>query len=285
MDERNSFLKKIDRIENLPTLPSIVMELDRMLQDYNTPMEKLTQIIEKDQAMVPKLLKLVNSAFFGLRSQISEVPRAIALLGFNTVRNAIVSVSIVESFKPNGKPTDFDIKFFWAHSIAVAVVSKHLSHEMHFRSPEAAFTGGLLHDIGKIVLALYFPDLFNNVRMSVKKNKLSFYDAEKSEIPVAHPQIGAYMAKKWSLPSFLVEIIQDHHEVTENSEAFDLLKIIYTADVIANFYNLGLEHEAGFSEIYPDTVDAMKEQIETASDWLPGVSEEIQSACGFFLNG
>ena len=285
MTDSETILKKLDHIDDLPTLPSIVLEVDRLLQDYDTPMEKLTATIEKDQAMVPKLLKLVNSAFFGLPSKVSEISRAISLLGFNTVRNAIVSISVVEAFKTNGKSECFNIQGFWTHSIAVAVTSKYLACNTHFKAPETAFTGGLLHDIGKIVLALYFNDIFSNVWASAEKNKMSFYDAERKEIPITHAQIGSYLAKKWHLPSDLVDIIQNHHEVTETSKVFDLLAIIHTADVIVNSHEVDSEGKIGLSELCPDAGSPMTNQLETAHDWFPDVSEDIQSACEFFLSG
>ena len=285
MTDSNTFLKKLDDIDDLPTLPSIVLEVDKLLQDYNTPMETLIQTIEKDQAMVPKLLKLVNSAFFGLQSKVSEISRAVSFLGFNTVRNAIVSISVVEAFKPNGKSGCFDIKDFWTHSIAVAVTSKCLSYNTNFKASETAFTGGLLHDIGKVILALYFNDVFNNVWTLAEDNKMSFYDAEKKESSTTHAQIGAYLAKKWHLPSDLVYIIQNHHEVTETSKVFDLLAIIHTADVIVNRYEIDTEKKIGLSKLCPDVASPMRDQLESAPDWFPNVSEDIQSACELFLGG
>nr|MCU0586505.1 HDOD domain-containing protein [Desulfobacterales bacterium] len=97
MDERQ-FLEKLDRIRDIPTLPSIVVDLNTLLQDPDTSVQKIAQIIEKDQAIALKILKLVNSAFYGFKSKISDVRGAVIMLGFNAVRNAIVSVSVVDAF-------------------------------------------------------------------------------------------------------------------------------------------------------------------------------------------
>lgn len=284
MLDSKAILKRLDRIDDLPTLPSIVMEMERMLRDPNTPIEKLTRVIEKDQAMVPKLLKLVNSSFFGLQSNVSEVSRAIALLGFNTVRNAIISISVVEVFKVKAKIKDFDIRDFWMHSVSVGVISKYLSQKRLFKAPEVSFTGGLLHDIGKVVLALYFGDLFSLVWVSAEENQLSFYDAEEKEIHITHAQIGAYLAKKWNLPAELWAAIQGHHHVTKDSDAFDLLSTIHTADFIVNSHRDDSKKKITLSSLCPDVENAMEPHLKTLPEWFPGVSQDIQSACGFFID-
>jgi len=282
MDSK-TILKKLDRIDDLPTLPSIAMEVNKMLRDYDTSINKLAQTIEKDQAMVPRILKLVNSAFFGFQSKISSISHAVVLLGFNTVRNAVVSVSIINAFSGNKNALEgFDVTEFWRHSLAVAVISRHLAEEIRLQPIDDFFTGGLLHDIGKIVLFQHFQDLFKKVWVSAKENNLSFYDAEKKEIPITHARIGEYLAKKWQLPESLVDVIRYHHAVSKNANNFNLLIIVHVADIIANSFMPGQESRLDFSLIYPDAASLMKPQLETVSDWFPEVSKEIESACQFF---
>ncbi|MGP8331731.1 MAG: HDOD domain-containing protein, partial [Methanosarcinaceae archaeon] len=223
MDSK-TMLKKLDRIDDLPTLPSIAMEVNKMLRDYDTSINKLAQTIEKDQAMVPRILKLVNSAFFGFRSKISSISHAVVLLGFNTVRNAVVSLSIINAFSGDKKSLEgFDITKFWNHSVAVAVISRYLAEKTRLQPLDDFFTGGLLHDIGKIVLFQHFHDFFKKVWISARENDLSFYNAEKKEISITHAGIGGYLAKKWQLPESLVDVIQYHHALSKNANDFNLL--------------------------------------------------------------
>ena len=196
--DTKSFLKKLNGIDDLPTLPTIAMEANKYLQDYDTSIRKLSQIIEKDQAMVPRILKLVNSAFFGFRSKIGNISHAIILLGFNTVRNVVVSVSIFDRFSKKGTIENFDILEFWHHSIAVAVMSKHLAAATRCLSPYDAFTAGLLHDIGKLVLCQYFPDLFRKAWIVKTENCMTFLEAEKKIIPANHAEIARASKNEWS---------------------------------------------------------------------------------------
>ena len=276
-------LKKLDRIDDLPTLPSIAMEVNSMLQDYDTSIKKLSGAIEKDQATVLKILKLVNSAFFGLRSEIGNIPHAIVLLGFNMVRNAVISVSVIKAFSGKEAFEGFHITDFWAHSVAVAVTSKYLAVETRLKTPDDCFIGGLLHDIGKVILSQYFQDNFKKVWTLTREKNLSFYNAEKEEIPINHAQIGGYLAKKWQLPPGIIDAIRCHHAVRKSAYDLNLLMIVHVADIIVNNYNSDSKGKLDYSEIYPDALRAMRHLLDNVADWFPGVSTEIESACKFFL--
>jgi len=281
--DSQTMLNKLDRIDDLPTLPSIAMEVNEMLRDYDTSIKELSQTIEKDQAIVPRILKLVNSSFFGFRSKISDISRAVVVLGFNTVRNVIISVSIIDAFPGKEALDGFDIKAFWTHSVAVAVTSEYLAGKTRLQAPEDAFTGGLLHDIGKVILAQFFPDLFRKVWTYSKENNVSFYESENKEIPINHAQIGGYLSKKWQLPRGLIDAIRYHHAVSKSANDLNLLMVVHAADIIVNSLMGDPKNEMDLSEIYPDALDMMKPQLETVSDWFPDISEEIKDACKFFL--
>ncbi len=281
--DRKTILKKLDRIEDLPTLPVIAMEVSKMLRDYNTSIKELSALIKNDQAMTPRILKLVNSSFYGFKSKIANIDRAIILLGFNTISNAIVSVAIIDALSVKGSSDDFDIKNFWEHSVAVAVISRHLAEKSRLCLPEEAFTGGLLHDIGKVILSQYFPDLFKKVIVAMNGNIVTFYEAEKKQNPVTHAQIGGIMADKWKLPDGLADTIKYHHAVKAGANDINLLRIVHVADFISNYFIHSPDAKIDSALINPEAALAMKPQLKTLEDWLPGVREEIASACHFFL--
>ena len=285
--EANIIFKNLDQIEDLPTLPAIAMEVNKMLLDDDTTINKLSDTIEKDQAMVSKLLKLVNSAFFGLRGKISNISHAVVVLGFNTIRNAVVSTSIIDAFSIKEGLDGFDITEFWKHSLAVAVTSKSLAEKTGIQFADDFFVGGLLHDMGKMVLLQHFKDLFHKVWRTVKENNQSFYDAEKIQIQIDHAQIGGYLARKWQLPMALVDAIRNHHDVGLNANDINLSMIVHAADIIVNTYaaDSNSKSNAGLSDIHPDAVNAMGNQFDTISDWYPELLLEIESACNFFLEG
>jgi len=281
--DSKTFFEKLERIPDIPTLPNVVIKVNEMLRDEDTSIQKLTKIIENDQAMVAKILKLVNSTFYGFRAKIKNIPHAVIILGFNTLRNAIVSVSIVKAFSGKEGIEGFEITDFWKHSVAVAVTCRYLAEQTKLDAPNDCFIAGLLHDIGKVVLSQNFTELFVKVWNLVKKDDLSFNEAEKELLPVTHCQIGGYLAEKWQFPRTLVESTTYHHSIKKTVTDLNQLIIIHTADTIVNSYNPGSKGSQVFSSLDSEAKRRMSEQLTTVSEWFPKLSEEIDSACEFFL--
>ncbi len=284
MDEQQ-ILNKLDRIKEIPTLPTIVFELNKYLRDPDTSIKTVCDTIEKDQAIALKILKLVNSAFYGFKSKISDLRNAVVLLGYNAVRNAIVSLSVINSFPKHIELMDFDISQFWKHSLAVAVTSKNIAQLSKKESPDNCFVGGLLHDIGKVILAQYFPKLFETVWTTLQNEHLSFYEAEQKSLPIDHSKIGAHLAAKWQLPQGLIDAIRWHHDFQPQSKSANFVQNIYLANFIVNAYDLDPELRLDLSKMHPEVVKFMMNMMEDVGDWYTGLIGEIEDSYAFFLEG
>ena len=282
MDEQQ-ILNKIDRIREIPTLPTIVFELNKYLRDPDTSIKTVCETIEKDQAITLKILKLVNSAFYGFKSKISDLRNAVVLLGYNAVRNAIVSISVINSFPKRVKLMDFDISQFWKHSLAVAVTSKNIAQLSGKESPDNCFVGGLLHDVGKVILAQYFPNLFETVWSTLQTEHSTFYEAEQKRLPIDHAKIGAHLAVKWQLPAGLIEAIRWHHDFQPESKSANFVQNIYLANFIVNAYDLDPDLRLDLSTMHPEVVKFMMDMMEDVGDWYTGLTGEIEAAYSFFL--
>jgi putative nucleotidyltransferase with HDIG domain len=280
--DRKTVFKKLDKVNDLPTLPVIAMEVNKMLGDDGITISSLSQVIEKDQAIVSKLLRLVNSAFFGLRSKVSSIQEAVVLLGFNTIRNVVLSVSVINSFSGADGMEAFDISEFWKHSIGVAMLGKALSEKTQAGTPDESFLSGLLHDMGKIVQLQVFPDIFKTILSTAHENEFSFYEAEKKENYMDHSKIGGYLAQKWQLPSHLTDAINRHHLFGGTSTP-DLVMVIHTADIMAHAFLEKAKNPKMLSKIHPDAFRKMKPAISSMSEWLMPTIGEIENAWEFFL--
>jgi len=277
------FLKALDSIPDIPTLRSTVVKVNRMLQDYDTSIKRLSSLIEKDQAIVAKILRLVNATFYGFRSEIRNIPHAIVVLGFNAVRNAVVSVSIIKAFSEEKGLQGFEITNFWKHSIGVAVTCRYLSEQTRLDLPDDCFVAGLLHDLGKVILAHYFTELFSRVWNLVREDGLSFHEAEEKILPVNHAQIGGHLMEKWHFPASLIDSITYHHALKTPVANLNQLAILHTADAIVNRYKPDSAVTRGLSLIDPVAKRTLPGPIETVSEWFPNIAAEINSACEFFL--
>jgi len=284
MDEKQ-LVGKLDRIKEIPTLPSIVFELNRLLQDPDTSVARISQTIEKDQAMAIKILKLVNSAFYGFKSKVSDIRSAVIMLGFNAVRNAIVSVSVIEAFAKKIKLQDFDITDFWKHSLAVAVTSKSISYKTRINSPDNCFVGGLLHDVGKVIMAQYFQDLFASVWNASRQEAITFHEAEKKLVPANHAVIGAHLASRWQFPQGLTEAIRWHHDYQPASQNAEFSLIIYLANIVVNSYDQDPDCVIDIGALHPDARKLIMGALQNIGDFYTNIAEEIDSAYAFFLPG
>lgn len=281
--EFEDLLKRLDRIDDMPTLPEIFMKVNQMIEDQNTSINELSRTIEKDQSMASKILRLVNSAFFGLRSRVSHIPHAVTLVGFHAVRNAALSVSLVDAFLGKEVLEELDMTAFWTHSVAVAVTGKSLGEKTLLYPPDQCFTAGILHDIGKMVLACYFQDLFKKIWAFSKENSLSFYEAEGKNMNGDHARIGAYLARRWQFPMDLVEAIRSHHSERFKENDPCPAVIIHIADIIVNGHGDHSAKDLDLSILPPKLSGILAPLLESLSEWFPEVSREIDSACQFFI--
>lgn len=278
---------KIDAIRDLPTLPVIALEVNKLMEDADVSINQVSTLIERDPSIAMKILKLVNSAFYGYRSSVNTLSRAIMLLGFNTVRNAILSVSVINAFSGADELEGFNPNSFWRHSISVAVASKRFAELTRMEAPDNGFIGGLVHDIGKVILAQLFKDLFIKVWTLSRAEHLSFYAAEKKVLAVDHAMIGSHLAKKWALPLDLVDVIRCHHVLRNTVANYRLLVIVHLADLIVNNHEdgAGLEKavDISASRINPEVSKIFRPHLIRAAEWYPDLMPEIEAACSFFI--
>lgn len=282
MDNR-LILKKLDRAKNLPTLPTVALKVNEMLKDYEVSVEQLTRVLEKDQSIVLKLLRLVNSAFYGLKSKIKNIPHAVTLLGYNTLRNAVISVSVIDAFKIQKQIEGFDVEKFWAHSIEVALIAKYLSEYSRLHPPEEAFTCGLLHDVGKLVQLISFPDVIRSIQSKIDTEHISYYEAEKQLAVMSHARMGAYLASKWLLPQDIVDVLKYHHHIKKEHSNYNQMVVVHVADLIVNATQGTGSLCDQLRTLNDETKSLLLNALKSMPDWFPKAKDEIQTACQFFM--
>jgi putative nucleotidyltransferase with HDIG domain len=279
---RHQMIKTIDRISDLPTLPAVAMEVNSMLQDVDSPIERLVELLEKDQSMVLKILRLVNSSFYGFKSKITSLRHAVTLMGYSTVQNAVVSVSVIDSLKTKNTLKGFDISRFWTHSIRVAVLSRHLAAQTKLAVPEEAFTAGLVHDIGKVVLVNHFPDVFVELMDVAAAQTITFYAAEMHGDTYPHNLIGSNLARRWMLPESLDLAIRHHHGGKSQGVDGMLPGLVSMSDTLVNVMDNLSGHRLS-PEIMPQAVRGpLTNVLKDSANWFPEIKQEMAAACDFF---
>ncbi|MCP4724334.1 MAG: HDOD domain-containing protein [bacterium] len=237
---QNERIKRIaENILSLPALPTIVAKMIELIDDPRTSAKQITKLISTDQVLTAKILKLANSAFYGFPRKIGTVTLAIVVLGFDTIRDLGLSVSIIGRFKNRGAATNFDMSRFWEHAIACGVVGKGIAQMHNIEQSGEVFVAGLLHDIGKLVLSQYFPKEFNAIVERVQTKGESFRQAEIEVLGIGHGLIGSWLTEKWKLPENLVECIEHHHTPNKAELNPRLTSIIHFADHLIKWKKIG----------------------------------------------
>ncbi|MBZ0269819.1 HDOD domain-containing protein [bacterium] len=211
-DSADRTLRRIfgKNVNDLPTLPHVVSQILEKTRNADASLDEIVSLIATDQALVSTILKLVNSAFYGFSRRITTLKQAITLLGFRSVRNIVVNAGVVGVFRKRTFNNQYRFRL-WDHSVACAVAARILAKPAGYKSKEEAFTAGLLHDIGKVVIDQYAPKDSAAIMKRVDAG-MTACEAEMEVVGADHTQIGSMIAERWKLPRSLCWVIEHHHE-------------------------------------------------------------------------
>lgn len=283
METKKDILKVVDEISTIPTLPTVLQKITSLLQNPQTSAEEIGRAITNDQSLASKVLKLVNSAFYGFPGRISTITHAVVILGFSTIKNIVLTASIFESFK-KGKDTGtnlFDMEKFWMHSIACGAASLSIARQTGYKEKEECFIAGLLHDVGKILLCQYMPEEFNKVIVGVKENDKLFIDIEKEELNATHQEIGGLLVEKWNLPKNLQSAVKYHHNPMKSQEHFEMTSIVHVADILIRALDMGNGGDNKMPMMTNDAWEALKLEEFDIQNLLGVINEEVDKATVF----
>lgn len=231
--------KIIKKIDKLPTLPLIVTKLSELIKNPNTSANDIQNIIAKDQALTARILKLVNSAFYGFSERISSMSHAIVILGFNTIKNVALTASVFDMFGKKEEKDVFNKEAFWMHSIAVAGTARVVAKHLRVPIMEDVFIAGLLHDVGKVILDQYLPNEYAKVCALIKEKNCLIAEAEYEVLDFTHSQVGGYLTTHWKLPPGLVQMVGLHHRPELGGDLAKATFCIHLADILVRAMEIG----------------------------------------------
>lgn len=201
----------LSQVDNLPELPQVASKILQLLNDPGSSSHDLARVIASDQALTAKVLRLANSAYYGVSRKVTTVNDAVTILGFSALKSLILIATAYGAVSQSLIGYGLKAGELWLHSLLSAELSKLLAERTQVAEPEEAFTAGLLHDIGKVALnQLVLPEIYRAVRM-VEHEGIPLYEAEVEILGFHHGTVGACLAEKWNLPAILCEAIGQHH--------------------------------------------------------------------------
>jgi len=224
----------------LPTLPVIVDNILTAARDERTSATDLAGFITKDQAISNKILKLSNSAYYGLMKEVDSIPRAITVIGFNEVIGLTIGMSVFSSMGKNDMNGLLDMKELWLHSIACATAARKVAQKTRSSEADKIFLNGLLHDMGKVIFAMYLPDEYGEVFEKAKASGMPLYRTEKEILGTNHALLSGLLMKKWHFPDSLLLPSRFHHSSVSCDSAYqEHAMIVEFADFLSQKAEIG----------------------------------------------
>ncbi len=271
MDQAVNSNRMLDKvmatIGDLPATPAIIATLMNMTSDINTDINKITKAIMADQSLTAKVLKMSNSSFYGRSREVKTLKEAIMILGFMTLHSLVIATATQTLYQ---KTIDDGITGkLWEHGFATAIASRLLAPAAGFPYMEEAFVAGLLHDIGKLVLAQKMPKDYREIVETVEAERGSFSDAELAAFGFTHSQVGSLLLQKWSFPQELIDAVEQHHQPAEAAEQNKKLPLIIN---IGN--SMAKRLDVGFSDYAVEDLTAL--ESVSAINLNPEKLDEIQ---------
>jgi len=263
----------IDRVKDLPTLPDVIHKVLALVGDESTSARKLGSLISYDQSISSRLLKVANSAYYGFMKQIATAQHAIVVLGFKEVKSLVLGIAVFDTMKKAGGETSLAQKEFWMHSMGSALAGQIICKRVGRANSETIFTASLLHDIGKLVLDIFFTQEYVKLLENVRKNGVSMVEVEEAVMGFSHADVGGWLCERWKFPPALTFPISFHHQVEKAGKDYmQITSIVHLADILCKRAQIG---NSGDNKI-PAFQRSAQKYLNLQEDDLDTIIEELK---------
>ena len=273
--------KAMSLVGDIATLPEVTVKIINIVEDPRSTARDLHEVIKTDPALSSRLLKVVNSAFYGFPGQVATVDRAIVLLGLSTVKNIAIAASISRLFTAERVSESYTARDIWRHSVAVAVLARQIYRSGFSHQPDAdeVFLSGLIHDLGLLVERQAFPEKLAQAIDRCVKQHGNFCRIEQEVLGADHPTFGQHLAAKWKFPARLRAAIGYHHNVDNlNAQNRTVPTIIHVADIVAVQEKMGFPLTAAQQELTPELMETVHLTTESLDEFRAALAENVAMA-------
>lgn len=259
----------------LPSLPALYYKLVEAIQNPDSSVEEISGIIQKDQSLASRLLRLANSGFYGFPSDIGTLGEAVQLIGLREVQDLVLATSVINTFdKVPGRLVD--VASFWQHSIACGIASALLAEQRHDPAPERFFVGGLLHDIGRLILFVKAPEESREILERCEQEEQLASRIELEVLGFDHATLGAELIDLWKLPQSLREMVGSHHDPSASPVVFLDAFVVHYADFITSALEYG---KSGELFVSPLVVPSNRARWLMEDDRIEALVTELDRKC------
>ena len=271
-----------ESIDQMPTLSPVIHKITEVANNVKSSAQDLTDVIQLDPVLTAKVIRMVNSAYFGLPQEIKSLKQAVVMLGLNTIKNVALSSAFLGKVNLKGN-TSLNGQDFWKHSLGVAVATKLIARRMNVDQKllEEYFIAGLIHDIGKVLINNFFPEEMNRVLEEASKREEPIIDIEKRMFGLTHEEIGIAIGKKWRFANSLLYSVGRHHQpVLEGASAVFSMSVC-VADTFVKSLEIGFSGNYRVEPVPEEVWTALGLNAEGVFAALSTIGNEIEKAVLF----
>ncbi len=262
---------KVENINTLPTVPAVLKRLSVVIEKPRITLVEISAFISNDPALTTKVLKMVNSAIYGFPGRIASVSHATMLLGLNVIKGLLLGVSVFELMQKT-------MNGLYEHSLGCAIASRIIAQKKGVKEPEEVSVAGLLHDIGKVILALEYSTEYQAAMNEAQEKGISIFDAEYIQFNATHANVGSWLAEKWRFPRNLIEVIEFHHRPALAKTAPLETAIVHMADLLVRARGFGFAGENFVPEVNTIAYELLKLSETDIKDVLKEMEDNMESA-------
>jgi HD-like signal output (HDOD) protein len=282
MDPQEFVKQAIKKVTSLATLPEVTTKIIQTVEDPRSTAAALHKIVSHDPALVTRILKVVNSAFYGLPGQIGSIERGIVLLGLNAVKNIAVAASLGQLFRGVKLCEGYTARDLWTHCVAVGIVARALAKQIKVPLADEAFLAGMIHDIGMLVSLQISPEQLRQVCERAKTEERAFCDIEREIIGVDHQMLGAGLTEAWKFPLSCQLVAGFHHQPSQLSSDRTLVGLVHVADTLCAQCAKGFNLTAHRQAIDPNVVDELGLDFVRLEQFKTSIPELVSDAGSLF---
>ena len=262
---------KVENINTLPTVPGVLKRLSVVIEKPRITLVEISAFISNDPALTTKVLKMVNSAIYGFPGRIASVSHATMLLGLNVIKGLLLGVSVFELMQKT-------MNGLYEHSLGCAIASRIIAQKKGVKEPEEVSVAGLLHDIGKVILALEYPKEYQAAMNEAQEKRISIFDAEKNQFNATHANVGSWLAEKWRFPRNLIDVIEFHHRPALSKNAPLETAVVHMADLLVRARGFGFAGDNFVPEVNTIAYELLKLSESDIKDVLRELEDNMESA-------
>jgi putative nucleotidyltransferase with HDIG domain len=272
----------IDKVKALPTLPVMVHKVLSLVQHEDTTVNDLAKVISYDQAISSRILKVANSAYYGLMREIATISHAVVILGFREVKSLALGIMVFDTIQQINKESSIMGEEFWEHSIGCSLAGQIICNKMAGVDAETAFTTALLHDIGKLVLDSFLAQEYQQVLAKVQSDGVSMVAAEEEVLGFDHAEVGGWLCERWKFPALLTSAVAFHHHVDNADENHLLMtSIVHAADMLCKRARIGNSGDPTIPALQPSAQEQLKPIAEAMDAMVAELSQEQEKVTAF----